>query len=132
MTINNACWEDKMTCFAYSCGICLALHSTDEMRKPCPFFKSKKQNKDECRKVIERLLEEDRVDLILTYTCQGSKQAAKNLFIELGLFDEYLKKVEPMFISGAHKEGSAASRAAQRRYQKKKREAKKNAKKQDG
>lgn len=132
MTINNACYDDKSTCFAYSSGICLALHSTDEMRKPCPFFKSKRQNNEECRRAIERLLADDRIDLILTYTCQGSKQAAKRLFIELGLFDEYIRKIEPMFISGVHKEGSAASRAAQRRYQKKKREARKNAKKQDG
>lgn len=123
MTINNACWEDKESCFAYSCGICLALHSTDEMRKPCPFFKTKRQNKAECKKVIERLLADDRVDLILTYTCQGSKQAAKNLFIELGLFDEYLKKVEPML--GGIKAGTKAQQAAQRRYQKKKQEAKK-------
>lgn len=130
MTINNACWEDKMTCFAYSCGICLALHSTDELRKPCPFYKTKRQNKAECKKVIERLLADDRVDLILTYTCQGSKQAAKNLFIELGLFDEYIQKVEPML--GGIKAGTKAQQAAQKRYQKKKREAKRNEKKQDG
>lgn len=130
MTINNACYEDKESCFAYSCGICLALHSTDEMRKPCPFFKTKHQNKAECKKVIERLLADDRVDLILTYTCQGSKQAAKNLFIELGLFDEYIRKVEPML--GGIKAGTKAQQAAQKRYQKKKREAKRNEKKQDG
>lgn len=129
MTINNACWEDKMTCFAYSCGICLALHSTDELRKPCPFYKTKRQNKAECKKVIERLLADDRVDLILTYTCQGSKQAAKNLFIELGLFDEYIQKVEPMFIG--IKAGTKAQQAAKSRY-KRKREEKRNAKKQDG
>ena len=123
MTINNACWEDKESCFAYSCGICLALHSTDEMRKPCPFFKTKRQNKAECKKVIERLLADDRVDLILTYTCQGSKQATKNLFIELGLFDEYHHKVAP--ILGGVKAGTKAQQAAKRRYKKKKREEKK-------
>ena len=129
MTINNACWEDKDSCFAYSCGICLALHSTDEMRKPCPFFKTKRQNKAECKQVIERLLADDRVDLILTYTCQGSKHAARDLFIELGLFDEYIQRVAPML--GGIKAGTKAQQAAQRRYQKK-REEKKNAKKQDG
>ena len=128
MTINNACYEDKESCFAYSCGICLALHSTDEMRRPCPFFKTKRQNKEECKKVIERLLADDRVDLILTYTCQGSKQAAKNLFIELGLFDEFIQKVEPMFIG--IKAGTKAQQAAKSRY-KKKREEKRNEKKQD-
>ena len=122
MTINNACYEDKESCFAYSCGICLALHSTDELRKPCPFFKTKRQNKAECKKVIERLLADDRVDLILTYTCQGSKQAAKNLFIELGLFDEYIQKVAPML--GGIKAGSKAQQAANSRYRKKKREKK--------
>lgn len=121
MTINNACYEDKESCFAYSCGICLALHSTDELRKPCPFFKTKRQNKAECKKVIERLLKDDRVDLILTYTCQGSKQATKRLFIELGLYDEYVQKVEPMFVG--IKAGTKAQQAAKRRY-KQKREAK--------
>lgn len=129
MTINNACWEDKDSCFAYSCGICLALHSTDEMRKPCPFFKTKRQNKEECKRVIERLLADDRVDLILTYTCQGSKQAARDLFIELGLFDEYIQKVAPML--GGIKAGTKAQQAAKSRY-KKKREEKRNEKKQDG
>lgn len=129
MTINNACYDDKDSCFAYSCGICLALHSTDEMRKPCPFFKTKRQNKAECKRVIERLLADDRVDLILTYTCQGSKHAARDLFIELGLFDEYIQKVAPML--GGIKAGTKAQQAAKSRYMKK-REAKRNAKKQDG
>jgi len=54
-------------CCACKAGYCLILKGTNFGDRPCPFYKTKAQNEEEKRQVMERLREEQRIDLIEKY-----------------------------------------------------------------
>lgn len=54
-------------CFANKEGYCVILKSSNFGDKPCPFHKTKEQGEAEHRLAMERLIAEDRVDLVEKY-----------------------------------------------------------------
>lgn len=67
MTKNKLCSMKTNDCAACHDGFCTALYNTDFGSKPCPFYRSKKEQSAANKKCLEQLREHKRFDLIEKY-----------------------------------------------------------------
>lgn len=67
MTKNKLCSMKTNDCAACHDSFCTALHDTYFGSKPCPFYRSKKEQSAANQKCLEQLRERGRFDLIEKY-----------------------------------------------------------------